>query len=95
MTQDRSRRFGQALMAVSALQLLLFLIGASRRSYAALALPVGAGLAVVSALTFWVGYTMATTNWDDPADYAVDDDANGSEVAAAEGAPPPESVVQR
>lgn len=80
---------GRALMALSVVQVLLFFVAATRRSYAAVALPVGAGLAIVSGLAFWVGYTMATTNWDDPADYGVEP---SSEVDAAEGAPPPETV---
>jgi hypothetical protein len=88
VTLDRSRQIGQALMVLSGLQVLLFLIGASRRSYAALAIPVFAGLAVVSALAFWVGYTMATTDWGEPADYGVEED----EVPEAEGAPPPETI---
>jgi hypothetical protein len=83
VTQERSRQFGQLLMAMAVAQLLLFIIGAMRRSYAALALPVFGGLAAVSGLAFWVGYTMATTNWDDPADYPVEE---------AEGAPPPETL---
>jgi hypothetical protein len=88
VTQQRSRQVGQALMALSLLQLLLFVAGTLRRSYAALAIPIGAGLVVVSALTFWVGYTMATTDWDSPADYGVEEDV----VQAAEGAPSPEAV---
>ena len=92
MTQDRSRQLGQLIMAVSVAQLLLFLIGASRRSYAAVALPVFGGLAAISGLAFWVGYTMATTNWDDPADYPPAD-TDDTEVDAAEGAPPPEVVT--
>ena len=62
---DRSRRLGLLLMASAVLQLLVFLGAASRRSYAALALPVGAGVAALSVLAFWVGYTMAYARWDD------------------------------
>ncbi len=83
MTQERSRQIGQLMMGVAVAQVLLFLVGASRRSYAAIALPVFGGLAAISGLAFWVGYTMATTNWDDPADYPVEE---------TEGAPPPETV---
>ena len=60
-----SRTIGLLLMAGAALQLLVFFAAASRRSYAALALPVGAGLAAISALAFWIGYTMAYAEWDD------------------------------
>jgi hypothetical protein len=65
MTPERSRQLGQGLMAFSIVQLLLFVLGAARRSYAALAVPVLLGVALVSALAFWVGYTMAVAKWDD------------------------------
>jgi len=74
MTQDQTRRSGQALMAGAGLSVLLFLMGAAKRSYAVLAIPVFAGLIAAAGMAFWVGYTMATTNWDDPEDYGVDDD---------------------
>ena len=54
-------------MALSVLQLLFFVVGAMRRSYLVLALPVAAGLAVVSGLAYWVGYTLAYARWDDEA----------------------------
>ncbi len=63
--EERARLTGRLLMAGAALQLALFLAAASRRSYAALALPVGAGLAALSALAFWVGYTMAFARYDE------------------------------
>ena len=77
MSVDRSRTVGRALMAASAASLLLYL---------ALAAPVAAGLAIVAGLGFWVGYTMATTRWDEEFDEL--------EVDAAEGAPPPETVAR-
>lgn len=80
---------GRALMALSVVQLLLFFLAATRRSYLAVAIPVGLGLGVVSGIAFWVGYTMATTNWDNPADFGVEP---SPEAEAAEGAPPPETV---
>jgi hypothetical protein len=55
---NRARTTGLILMAGSALQLLLFLIGVTRRSYLALALPVAAAMMALSALTFWMGLTM-------------------------------------
>lgn len=67
--EERARLLGRALMAGSVLQLVLFLLGARRRSYAALAIPLLAALAVVSALAFWVGYTMATARFGDAPDY--------------------------
>ncbi len=72
--EERARLLGYSLMAVSVLQLLFFLRGIRRRSYAALALPVLGLLAIASALGFWVGYTMATTRFGDAPDYPPDDD---------------------
>ena len=69
MRQDQTRRLGRALMALSVIQLVCFLIGASRRSYVVIAVPIGMALGVIAGLGFWVGYTMARTDWDDPLDY--------------------------
>lgn len=65
MSPERSRQLGQALMALAVVQLLVFFLGAMRRSYLVLALPVAAGLAVVSGLAYWVGYTLAHARWDE------------------------------
>ncbi len=81
MSVERSRQLGQALMGVSVLSLLMFLAGMTRRSYAAVAVPVAAGLGVIAALTFWVGYTMATTRWEDD---EVEDASDESAPVAAE-----------
>jgi hypothetical protein len=55
-----ARTTGALLMAGAALQLLLFFAGVTRRSYLALALPVTAAMLAQTALTFWLGWTMAT-----------------------------------
>ena len=65
MTPERSRQLGQALMAVSVVQLLVFVLAAMRKSYAALAVPVFFGLTLISGLAFWVGWTMAAAQWDE------------------------------
>jgi hypothetical protein len=57
---QKSQRTGLIIMVVSAFQLVLFLWAMTRRSYLALALPVGSALAAVSALAFWIGWTMFT-----------------------------------
>ena len=59
-------------MAAMALQALLFVVGAMRRSYTALALPVAALVAIISLLGFWVGWTLAT----------MEDDLTGLEFEA-------------
>ncbi len=57
----RSRQLGTFLMIGAALQMLIMLIGVARRSYLVIALPVAAGVGIVSALAFWVGWTMLNT----------------------------------
>ena len=61
---ERSRQLGTIMMVVSAAQMLFMLIGVARRSYLAIALPVIAAVGLISALTFWVGWTMANTEPD-------------------------------
>ena len=56
--QDRAQTTGKLLIAGAVLQMLLFLYGASRRSYLALALPVTAAMTAVTILTLWLGWTM-------------------------------------
>ena len=63
---ERSQTMGALLMAVSGLQMLVFTLGVLRKSYMALALPVLAALGAVSALIFWVGYTMLSMEPDTP-----------------------------
>jgi hypothetical protein len=65
---SRAQTTGVVLMAGALLQLLLFVIGASRRSYLALALPVTAAMTALTALTFWVGWTMLTIEADEDED---------------------------
>jgi hypothetical protein len=66
---------GALLMAAAALQMLIFLVGAARRSYMAVALPVMAGISLVSALAFWVGWTMMTAELDE-----LEEELEGGEV---------------
>lgn len=63
---DRSQMTGALIMAGAALQLLVFAAGLFRRSYLAVALPVTGAMAALSALAFWVGWTMLTTPADMP-----------------------------
>jgi hypothetical protein len=55
---ERTRLTGALLMVAMVLQVLLFLVGMARRSYAAVALPIGVILTVGSVLGFWVGWTL-------------------------------------
>ncbi|MEX2225116.1 MAG: hypothetical protein WEB52_01555 [Dehalococcoidia bacterium] len=57
----RSRELGMILMIASAVQMLFMLVGMMRRSYLVVALPVVTAVGIVSALAFWVGWTMINT----------------------------------
>jgi hypothetical protein len=63
---ERSQTFGLLIIAVSAIEMMLFLWGIVRRSYLALALPVLAAMAALNFLTIWVGWTMLTTESEMP-----------------------------
>ena len=73
MNQDRKRAqtTGWLLIAGAALQMLLFLYGAARRSYLALAVPVTAAMTAVTVLTLWLGWTMLSMQPEDDDDPAV------------------------
>lgn len=58
---ESSQRTGLIIMVASVFQMVLFLWAVSRRSYMALALPVMSALAAVSAIAFWIGWTMFTS----------------------------------
>ena len=57
---DSSQRTGAIIMAAAVLQMLLFVWAVARRSYLAVALPLMTILGAVSALAFWIGWTMFT-----------------------------------
>jgi hypothetical protein len=60
----RSKELGMVLMVVAGVQMLFTVVGALRRSYMVIALPVVTAVTVVSALAFWVGWTMMNTEPD-------------------------------
>jgi len=70
-------------MGAAGLSLLLVILGALRRSYFAIAIPVTIGVGIASGIAFWVGYTMSTAQWEDE-DFADFE---------AEGAPSAETVL--
>ncbi len=57
---DRTRLTGAIVMGAAVLELLLFLRGISRGSYAAVAIPAALLVVVISALAFWTGWTLLT-----------------------------------
>ena len=62
---EKSQQTGLFIMVGSAFMLVVFLWAMLRKSYAAVALPVASALAVVSALAFWIGWTLFTGEEDD------------------------------
>jgi hypothetical protein len=62
---NRAQTTGKLLIAGAVLQMVLFLYGAMRKSYLALALPVMAAMTAVTALTFWLGWTMLSMQPDE------------------------------
>jgi hypothetical protein len=56
----RGQSTGRLLMIGAAVEFFLFFIGVMRRSYLAIALPVTAAMVALTALTFWIGWTMFT-----------------------------------
>lgn len=73
MTQYRSMMLGRALIAVAVLQQVAVVRQLGRRSFVVWLL-LALFTAPLSALLAWVGYTLATTDWDDPADYPPAED---------------------
>lgn len=57
----RSRQLGMFIVIGASIQMLIMLIGTLRRSYLVIALPVLVATGVISALAFWVGWTMMNT----------------------------------
>ena len=62
---ERSQQTGLALMIGAAFMLVAFFTSMMRRSYLAVALPVLSALATVSAIAFWIGWTMFTAEEED------------------------------
>jgi hypothetical protein len=73
---NRAQTTGLLLMAGAVLQMLVFVVAIMRRSYVALALPVAAAMTALTALTFWVGWTLVTMeeDIDDIVPEAVDEE---------------------
>jgi hypothetical protein len=65
---EKSQQTGLFIMIGSAFMLVVFLWAMLRKSYAAVALPVASALAVVSALAFWIGWTLFTGEEEDGED---------------------------
>jgi hypothetical protein len=62
---ERPQQTGLALMIGAAFILVAFFTSMMRRSYMAIALPVLSALATVSAIAFWIGWTMFTSEEED------------------------------
>ena len=57
----RSRQLGMFIVIGASIEILVMLVGTLRRSYLVIALPVVVATGIVSALAFWVGWTMMNT----------------------------------
>ena len=62
---EKSQQTGLFIMIGAAFTLVFFVWAMLRKSYAAVALPVASALAVVSALAFWIGWTLFTGEDED------------------------------
>jgi hypothetical protein len=62
---EKSQTTGLIIMIVAVFQMVLFLGAALRRSYLALAVPVLSALAAVTAVAFWIGWTMFTAEGEE------------------------------
>jgi len=75
---EKSQRTGLIIMIGAALEFVIFLWAMTRKSYAAVALPVAGALGVVSALAFWIGWTMFTGEDDDLEEDQADTSADAA-----------------
>ena len=57
---EKSQTTGLIIMIVAVFQMVVFLWAALRRSYLALAVPLLSALAAITAVAFWIGWTMFT-----------------------------------
>ncbi len=62
---DRSQQTGMVIMAAAVLNMVVFVWAVARRSYMAVALPLMTILGAVSALAFWIGWTMFTAEGEE------------------------------
>ena len=74
---EKSQQTGLIIMIASSFATVFFLWAVLRRSYMAIALPVMSALAVVSALAFWIGWTMFTGEGEDE----LDEEASAEDAA--------------
>ena len=75
---EKSQQTGLIIMIASAFMFVFFFWAVLRRSYMAIAVPVIGALGVVSALAFWIGWTMFS---------GEDEELEDLEDAAPEAAP--------
>ena len=66
---ERSQNTGALIMIGAVFQMIVFLLAITRRSYVALALPMTGALATISALAFWIGWTMFTSEEEEEEEF--------------------------
>jgi len=74
---EGSQRLGAMIMLASMLEMVVFLWAVSRRSYLAVALPVTFILGALSALAFWIGWTMFTATEEEGEDLEALEEVSG------------------
>jgi len=79
---DSSRTQGGLICVTVVVLAAVFLLGLLEKSYWALAVPVGIGVAFVLGLTFWVGYTIATIQVEPYEETDADSTDSGDEHPA-------------
>ncbi len=62
---ESSQRLGVMIMLATVFEMVLFMWAFSRRSYLALAIPVGLVVGALNVLAFWIGWTMFTASDED------------------------------
>lgn len=72
---EKSQRTGLIIMVAAAFEFVIFFWAMTRKSYLAVALPVASALAAVSALAFWIGWTMFTGEEDELEEMAEESEA--------------------
>lgn len=65
---EKSQQTGLAMMIGAGFILVAFFTAMMRRSYMAIALPVLSALTAVSAIAFWIGWTMFQAEDEDEED---------------------------
>ncbi len=73
ITTQQSRSLGKGLIVVAFILPTFFLNRIRKHLHVVLALPIAGLIVGISGFLFWIGYTMATTVWERPDDYPLEE----------------------